>query len=198
MRPSRALHGGQDRRAAWVPWRHGSRPQAWLRAALICAAAATTGTLAAQPATASPAPSPAAASLASAAFMEGHWLGSVDGALSEEIWTAPAGDGMLGMWRLVADGQTRVLELLALTTDPEHGLVLRLRHFDRALVARESAERPLVLRVHRATAGEVSFEGQGPDGPLRLAYRRDGADGLVAVLERGERRDEFRYRRRVP
>lgn len=130
--------------------------------------------------------------------MEGHWVGVQDGALSEEIWTAPVGDSMLGLWRLVADGRARVYELLAIGTDPELGVVLRLRHFDERLRAREEQDRPLVLRLSRAAKNEVVFEGTGSDGAVRLTYRRDGADALVAVLERGPRRDEFRYRRRPP
>lgn len=143
-------------------------------------------------------PAPTTVALAAAAFLEGHWLGTVDGALSEEIWTAPAGDALLGMWRLVAAGETRVFELLAIGADPESGLVLRLRHFDRRLVAREEKDAPFELRLARAAEGELTFEGRGADGLLRIVYRRDGSDGLVAVLERGAKRDEFRYRRKAP
>lgn len=142
---------------------------------------------------------PVAARIAAVAFMAGHWVGDVDGALSEEVWTAPAGGSMLGMWRLVAGGQARVLELLALSEEPDGGLALRLRHFDARLVAREDKDTPVELRLRRVSEGDVSFEGLGSDGtPVRLDYRRDGPDGLAAVLERRGRRDEFRYRRRAP
>lgn len=141
---------------------------------------------------------PVAARIAAVAFMAGHWVGDVDGSLSEEIWTAPAGGSMLGMWRLVAGGQARVLELLALSEEADGGLTLRLRHFDARLVAREDKERPIELRLRRLSEGEAGFEGPGADGQLvRLDYRRDGPDGLAAVLERGGRRDEFSYRRRA-
>lgn len=170
-----------------------------LAAALLCAGArlATPATPPPEASPTPPSPAPAATGLAAAAFMEGHWIGTQDGGLSEEVWSAPAGDSMLGMWRFVVGGRARVFELLAIGTDPEAGLVLRLRHFDGRLVAREPQDRPLVLRLRSSAAGEVSFEGPGPDGPLRLAYRREGAEGLVAVLERGARRDEFRYRRKA-
>lgn len=167
------------------------------RAGLLAALLACAGAQAATPAAPTPtaAPSAGASVLAATSFMQGHWIGTQDGALSEEIWTGPAGDAMLGMWRLVADGQARVYELLAITTDPELGIVLRLRHFDGRLRAREEQDRPLVLRLQRAAEGEAAFEGTDSRGAVRLAYRRDGADGLVAVLERGPQRDEFRYRR---
>jgi hypothetical protein len=171
------------------------------RAWLLLGTLACAGAGASAPETPSPAASPAAApsvGLAAAAFMQGHWIGTQDGALSEEIWTAPAGDSMLGMWRLVAGGRARVTELLAISEDPESGLVLRLRHFDGALVAREEKDAPLVLRLRAAAEGELSFEGRSGEEMLRLGYRRDGADALVAVLEIGTRRDEFRYRRQAP
>jgi hypothetical protein len=137
--------------------------------------------------------------VAAAAFMTGHWIGEIGGGLSEEIWTAPADGSMLGMWRLVIDGQVRVLELLAVSEEGDAGLTLRLRHFDRRLVAREEKDRPVELGLAQSGDGEVAFAGAGTDDtPLRLSYRRDGSDGLVAVLEKNGRRDEFRYRRRAP
>lgn len=171
---------------------------AWLLATVVACASARAATPAAPAASPTPAPLAAASGLAAASFMQGHWIGVQDGALSEEIWTAPVGDSMLGLWRLVADGRARIYELLAISTDPDRGLVLRLRHFDGQLRAREEQDRPLVLHLHHADDGEVAFEGTGSDSVVRLVYRRDGTDGLVAVLERGPRRDEFRYRRRAP
>ncbi len=126
--------------------------------------------------------------------MSGHWIGELGGGLSEEIWTTPAGGSMLGMWRLVIE-RPRVLEMLTIT---EEGgtLVMRLRHFDERLVAREDKASPVELRLTSAADGEVTFEGAHADGrKLRLEYRRSGPDGLAAVLVRGAERDEFSYRR---
>lgn len=150
----------------------------------------------APPATAPSPPAAAPASLADVAFMAGHWLGGEGGDVSEEVWTAPEGDTMLGMWRYVSKGQARVLELLSLRAEPD-GVALRLRHFDPRLVAREDKETPLVLRLVRRAPGEATFEGPavGAAGTVRLTYRREGADGLVSILDKGGSPQEFHFRR---
>jgi hypothetical protein len=143
-----------------------------------------------------PSVTPTPASLADVAFMAGHWLGGEDGDVSEELWTAPEGDSMLGMWRYVSKGQARVFELLSLKAEPE-GVALRLRHFDPLLVAREEAHAPVVLRLVQHAPGEAVFEGPaaGGAGTVRLAYRRDGQAGMVCLLEKSGQRQEFRFRR---
>src|SRR5687768_8345380 len=83
----------------------------------------------------SPAPQPAPSNrLADLAWLEGHWRDDSGGNLSEEIWTAPSGDSLMGMWRWAQDGKVRVFELLAIKAE-EGKLVLRLRHFDPKLAA---------------------------------------------------------------
>lgn len=142
------------------------------------------------------APATAPATLADVAFLAGHWLGSEDGGLSEEVWTAPEGDSMLGMWRYVSEGRARVFELLSLKAE-DGGVVMRLRHFDPLFVAREETTAPVVLRLAARAPGEATFEGPAVSGPgtLRLTYRREGEEGLVGVLEKGGTRQEFRFRR---
>jgi hypothetical protein len=153
--------------------------------------------LAAQAAS-SPAPgaTPAPAGLADVAFMSGHWLGGEGGDLSEEVWTAPEGDSMVGLWRYVSKGQVRILELLSIRVEAD-GVAMRLRHFDPSLVAREDKDRPLVLRLVRRAPGEAVFEGPAGDGSgaVRLGYRREGDEGLVGLLEKAGQREEFRFRR---
>ena len=143
-----------------------------------------------------PAPAQARAKLADVAFMAGHWRGGAAGELAEEIWTAADGDGMLGMWRYVAGGKARVFELLSIRQDAE-GLMLRFRHFDGLLTAREEKDKPLALPLTRWSAGEAVFEGKSvAGGLLRLTYRRDGSDGLLATLEKdGAKPQPFAYRR---
>ena len=86
-------------------------------------------------------PAPAKAVLTDLAWLAGHWVDDSGGDLSDETWTVPFGDSMLGMWRYVEAGKAKVFELLAMTAEPE-GVVLRLRHFDPRLIAREDKESP--------------------------------------------------------
>jgi hypothetical protein len=142
-------------------------------------------------------PAPVAATLADVAFMAGHWVDESPEHVSEEVWTAPAGDSMLGMWRYVAGGQARVLELLTLRAE-DGSVVLRLRHFDGRMVAREEKDAPVALRLVAKRAGEATFEGPevGGSGRVRLSYRRVGPDTLLSVLDKGGKPQEFSFRRR--
>ncbi len=133
------------------------------------------------------------------AWLEGHWRDESGGSLSEEIWTAPAGDSLMGMWRWAQDGKVRVFELLAIKAE-EGKLVLRLRHFDPKLAAWEEKDRPLAWPLIRSGPREAVFEGAEASGKgtARLTYRRPDEDTLVAILEKGGKAQEFRYRRVRP
>jgi hypothetical protein len=174
-------------------------------AALAAGLLAATALHAQQPAPAAPKPAAAAAQaaptiqLAELAWFEGHWRDESGGGLSEEIWTAPAGDSLMGMWRFAQDGKVRVLELLVIKAE-EGKLVLRFRHFDPKLVAREEKDQPLAWPLLRSGPREVVFEGleASGKGTARLTYRRPDEDTLVAILEKGGKPQEFRYRRVKP
>jgi hypothetical protein len=137
-----------------------------------------------------------AATLAGVAWIGGHWVDRTPKGLSEEVWTAPEGDSMLGMWRYVSGGKARVLELLAITATAD-GLELRLRHFDSALVAREEKAQSLVLKAIRQEPGMVAFEGPavGGEGLVRITYRKNGEDALAVTLEKAGKKEEFGFKR---
>ncbi|HEX7086512.1 MAG TPA: DUF6265 family protein [Vicinamibacterales bacterium] len=149
--------------------------------------------LASAPAMAQPAAG--RATLADLAWIAGHWVSGESGTLSEEVWTAPHGDSMLGMWRLVRDGESRVFELMAIVQTPD-GPLFRLRHFTRDFVAWEEKDQAIALPLARRGADEAVFEGSGTDGkPLRLTYQRAGSDVLRVLLEHGSERQQFEFRR---
>jgi hypothetical protein len=148
----------------------------------------------------SSAPQPAPTNrLEELAWLEGHWRDDSGGSLSEEIWTAPSGDSVMGMWRWAQDGKVRIFELLAIKAE-EGKLVLRFRHFDPKFVAREEKDRPLAWPIVRSGPREAVFEGPeaSGQGTARLTYRRPDEDTLVVILEKGGKPQEFRYRRVRP
>lgn len=103
---------------------------------------------------------------------------------------------MLGMWRVVQSGRPQIFELLAVSEEPE-GIVLRLRHFDPRLVAREDKESPVTLRLTAVQGARATFEGpSGASGPLRLTYHRTGARTLAVTLERDGKKEEFRFEKK--
>ncbi len=151
---------------------------------------------AAVPAHAAAAPAPVAATLADVSFMAGHWVGGEGGDVSEEVWASPEGDSMMGMWRYVTKGHAEIFELLTLRTEGPN-VVLRIRHFDPKLVAREDKEKAIELPLVSKGPGEAVFEGPeyGVKGTVRLTYR-GGGDTLTGLLEKGGKKEEFRFRRR--
>jgi Domain of unknown function (DUF6265) len=138
--------------------------------------------------------SKSAATLSDLAWISGQWL-SAGPDRSEEVWSPPSGDSMIGMWRLVAGGSTRVYELLAITREAE-GPVYWLRHFDRQFVGWEEKDAPIRLVLMRSATGEAVFEGPGSDGVMvRLTYRQPSPDTLTVRLEHGEEESLFEFRR---
>ena len=142
-------------------------------------------------------PPPVPATLADVSFMAGHWVGGEAGDLSEEVWSAAEGDSMMGMWRYVAKGRAGIFEFLTLTPEGPN-VVLRIRHFDPGLVGREDKDRAVALPLVAKRPGEAVFEGAeySGTGSVRLTYRRVDGDTLTGVLEKGGKKEEFRFRRR--
>jgi len=135
-----------------------------------------------------------AATIAQVAWIAGDWQGEAGpGALSQEVWAAPAGDCMMGMWRLVIDGKVELFESLSITQEVG-GPVLRLRHFGRDGVGWEERDRPLTLAAVEVGDGLVAFSGPGRSGPLRIVYRRTGADTMTVAVEKGEGNEQFSFR----
>ena len=165
------------------------RPSNTVRVVALVACAHLTATL-------TEAEEPKAPRLADLAWIAGRWIDDAGGNLSEEIWAAPVGNSMMGMWRYVSSGKVRIFEMLTIG-EHEGGLALRLRHFDPALVGREDKERPVVLKLVRLADREAVFEGTeySDKGTVRLTYRRPSDDTLAVTLDKAGGKEEFRFRR---
>lgn len=124
---------------------------------------------------------PAAVSLQTIAWMAGHWQGAFsNGVKAEEVWSAPAGGSMMGMFRMMPNDKATLYEFLVIEED-EDGVALRFRHYGRR--HKEMDEHPLHLRLVRANADEAVFENATEGGrPRRIVYRIDGED-LVCKVE---------------
>ncbi len=165
---------------------------------LVCAALALVGAASpwnAPTATApqDPAPAPVPAqepaepsepTIAVAAMLEGAWVErrAQAGGTShvEEVWSAPAGDNVMGTFRWLApDGSAAMYEILVLTAEKE-GIFLRLRHFGPDLVAWEERDAPKTLRLARAEPRRLVFEAHAHCGDLaRVTYDRSEEDVLA-------------------
>ena len=132
------------------------------------------------------------ATLADMSWLAGQWTGTGLGGVSEEMWSAPAGGAMMGMYRLLRDGVVVFYEFLALVEE-EGSLVLKLKHFDADLTGWEEKDRFVSFRLVRMTPAEAYFGG--------LTFRRAGDDRLEIFLALRDadgtvREEAFRMERR--
>jgi hypothetical protein len=134
--------------------------------------------------------------LSALAWLAGDWQGTTpEGDLCQEVWAAPKGDSMMGMWRWIsASGGVGLFEFLTLMVDKD-GIVMRLRHLDRAGVSREKADKPVTLRLVRAAGREAVFAGDSGKAALTITYRSPGASELYATVEKPGGKEEFRFKR---
>ncbi|HEX5042115.1 MAG TPA: DUF6265 family protein [Candidatus Polarisedimenticolaceae bacterium] len=124
--------------------------------------------------------------LADLSWLAGDWRGSDAEMVSQEVWTAPAGDSMLGMWRLVLEGKLKLSEHMQIVQEAT-GPVMHLRHFERTGVAWEERTEPWVLPVVKAGDGEAVFaSAMTGRGSLRIVYRRQGDGTLVVEVVHGD------------
>ena len=119
------------------------------------------------------------AKLIDVAWLEGHWIGTGFDAKIEEVWTGLDGRSLLGMFRLVQDGQPRVYEIITVVEE-EGSLVMRLKHFSGALKGWEEKEQFVSFPLVKLEPGAAWFSG--------LTYRReDGGDTLRVWLTVGHK-----------
>jgi hypothetical protein len=111
--------------------------------------------------------------IADLAWLEGHWIGEGLGGTLEEIWTAPAGGKMMGMFRLVKDGEPVFYEIISLGVfDGE--MAMRLKHVNPDMTGWEERNDFVTFRWIGVIDGVHHFSG--------LAIRRDGKDRMTMHL----------------
>lgn len=76
------------------------------------------------------------ANIEDVAWIAGHWIGKAFGGTVEEVWSAPAGGAMMGMFRLIQGEKTGFYEILTIS-EVESSLIFRLKHFNEDLTGWE-------------------------------------------------------------
>jgi hypothetical protein len=140
------------------------------------------------------------ASLSELNFIQGHWVTEVDGGQLEEIWSAPAGDSLMGMFRWLKEGKVWLYEILTIRAE-EDGIRFRFRHFSETLVPWEPKDKPLTFKLISLEDGEAVFENPLQDHPRRYSFIKDGDNRLrvrIQAFRDGDLTpgDVFYYRRR--
>ncbi|MHC4081540.1 MAG: DUF6265 family protein [Planctomycetota bacterium] len=111
--------------------------------------------------------------LAGLGWLAGSWVLVSDNAVSEEHWTRPAGQSMLGLNRTVIDGQTAAFEYVRILSTPD-GIVF--------LASPQGRHPPTRFALIESGPQRAVFENPSHDFPNRIVYERRG-DRLDARIE---------------
>lgn len=124
--------------------------------------------LAAMPLAASP------ASIDDLAWLSGCWSSTDQEAGSGEQWMPPAGGTMLGVNRMISDGQTVAFEFIRIVATGDGGLVF---------IASPSGQATTGFALVRVNDHEVIFENPDHDFPQRIIYRLLSEEDLLGRVE---------------
>jgi hypothetical protein len=111
--------------------------------------------------------------LADMSWIEGRWIGEGLGGRLEEVWTAPEGGAMMGMFRLIRDGKPSFYELLSIA-EFDGRMAMRLRHANPDMTGWEEKKDFVEFRWIGVIDGVHHFSG--------LAFRREGNDAMTIFL----------------
>lgn len=119
--------------------------------------------------------------LADFAWLDGHWRGDWGPRVAEQVWMAPKAGMMTGLFRLVENDKTLVLEMFTMVEKPE-GINFYFRHFTPELVPWEKAD-ATVLNFSSTDAKTIEFENPLNGQPKRAILIRVDADTYTARSE---------------
>lgn len=122
---------------------------------------------------------PKAGSLSDISFIEGHWKAMDQGKTIEAIWSAPAGDNMVGFIRMMENGKATLYELFAFE-QREAGPVALIKHFKPGLIGLEEKEQSDRYQFVEAEEGRAIFDKEGEE--LRVLYEKRPDDKFAIAL----------------
>lgn len=131
------------------------------------------------------------ATLADVAFLVGSWTGEAFGGTFEETWNPPSAGSMVGLFKLIGDGEASFYELMLLVEE-EGSLTLKVKHFNTDFEAWEEKGEYATFRFVGAENDAVHFSG--------VSFYRISENELHAylVMRTGDdvREEKLVYRRR--
>jgi len=115
-----------------------------------------------------------ASSVDDLAWMSGCWASEGGEKGSGEQWMAPAGNSMLGMSRVVKDGETVGFEFVRIQGTESGGI---------EFIADPSGQEGASFQMVELSDHEVIFENLGHDFPQRIIYRLMENGNIAASIE---------------
>ncbi|MDF0707826.1 DUF6265 family protein [Flagellimonas okinawensis] len=98
------------------------------------------------------------ASLEDVSWIEGQWTGEAFGGIAEEIWSAPLGNSMMFVFRMVNEGKVSFYESGHIQ-QLDDSLILQLKHFDGNMKGWEEKDRTIDFKLVKLEPNKVYFEG---------------------------------------
>lgn len=123
-----------------------------------------------------------ATSIDSLGFLAGSWSGEMNGSYTDETWTRPQGNNIVGSFRwLKPDGTPSMFEILTITQEAD-AIRLRLRHFSPTLGAKEEADKPMTLKLAELEGSRAVFKAEKDVGGLdHISYEVTGDQLAITV-----------------
>lgn len=90
-------------------------------------------------------------------WLAGYWIGEALGGITEEIWSAPLGNSMMGAFKLTMDDSVIFYEMIAIVEENQT-LILRLKHFTSQLKGWEEKNKTIDFRLVKITPSKVFFD----------------------------------------
>ena len=120
-------------------------------------------------------------------WMSGSWSAEADGIWTEETWSRPRGNMLLGSGSSGTADSVQSFEFMRIAPDADGGLIFW---------GAPGGKPPIAFRGERFAVREIVFLNRDHDYPQRIAYRRDG-ETLVATVSRadGSNAQSWRYTR---
>jgi len=130
------------------------------------------------------------ANLEDVSWIEGHWQGEAFGGVADEIWSAPMGNSMMFVFRMVKDGKVSFYESGHIQ-QLDDSLILQLKHFDGNMKGWEEKDETIDFKLVKLEPNKVYFEG------LTMEKISDDQMNVWVLIEEGGNQEEvlFAYKR---
>lgn len=96
--------------------------------------------------------------LSAVEWLAGHWQGEAFGGITEELWTPPLGNSMMGSFKLLVDEEVSFYEIMVIS-EVDESLIFRLKHFHDNLKGWEEKDETHDFKLVKVTSNKVYFEG---------------------------------------
>ena len=93
------------------------------------------------------------------AWLAGHWKGTALGGVTEEIWSPPMANSMMGSYRLIKNDTLVVFYEIVTITEDNGSLTLKLKHFNKDLTGWEEKNEVREFKLVKKEKNKLWFEG---------------------------------------